>query len=212
MAEVGPAKRLLFRAALGVYGAALAVGARLPWKYSRFLALHARADRLVERDPRRAAAFARELLELAERYRADWNYGNAIHKGHLILGRVALRRGDLDAARRELLLAGRTPGSPQLDSFGPNMTLAKELLKAGEKGVVLEYFELCRRFWVMGAQHLAYWVGRDQRIARAGFRAKPSVLTRALMGSRAAHKPSESRARPFSPQVTSGPHSVHAPG
>ena len=170
MAEAGPAKRLLFRAALGVYGAALAVGARLPWKYSRFLALHARADRLVERDPRRAAAFAHELLELAERYRTDWNYGNAIHKGHLILGRVALRRGDLDAARSELLLAGRTPGSPQLDSFGPNMTLAKELLEAGEKAVVLEYFELCRRFWVMGAQHLAYWSAaiNDSRVPDFG--------------------------------------------
>lgn len=157
VASVGRVKRLLFRTALGAYGVSLAVASRLPWKYSRFLALHARADRLVERDPRRAAAFARELIKLAERYRTDWNYGNAVHKGHLILGRVALRRGDLDAARSELLLAGRTPGSPQLDSFGPNMTLAKELLEAGENGVVLEYFELCRRFWVMGAQRLAYW-------------------------------------------------------
>ncbi len=157
MAEVGPAKRLLFRAALGVYRAALAIASRLPWRYPRFLALHSRAERLVESDPSRAASFARELLQLAEQYRGDWNYGNAIHKGHLILGRVALRRGDLATARSELLLAGSTPGSPQLDSFGPNMTLAKELLEAGEKGVVLEYFELCRRFWVMGAQHLAYW-------------------------------------------------------
>jgi hypothetical protein len=142
---------------LGAYSVALAVASRLPGKYSRFLALHARADRLVESDPRRAAAFARELLALAERYRSDWNYGNAVHKGHLILGRVALRDGDLAAARSELLLAGGTPGSPQLDSFGPNMTLARELLEVGEKAVVLEYFELCRRFWVTGSARLAQW-------------------------------------------------------
>jgi hypothetical protein len=158
MATAGPAKRLFFRAALGVYGAVLGIAARLPWKYPRFLALHARAERLVERgDGPRAAAFARELLDLAERYRDDWNYGNAVHKGHLVLGRVALMKGDVASARSELLLAGGTPGSPQLDSFGPNMRLAKELLEAGEDGVVLEYFELCRRFWMMGSQSLARW-------------------------------------------------------
>lgn len=46
-----------------------------------------------------------------------------------------------------LLEAGRTPGSPQLSSFGPNMQLARELLEAGETRPVLEYFELCRKFW-----------------------------------------------------------------
>jgi len=158
MAAAGPAKRALFRTGLGLYGLALGIAARLPWKYPRFLALHARADRLVERrDGSRAAAFARELLELAESYRGDWNYGNAVHHGHLILGRVALLNGGIATARAELLLAGQTPGSPQLDSFGPNMRLAKELLEAGEKAIVLQYFDLCRRFWVMGTQNLAQW-------------------------------------------------------
>lgn len=171
VAKAGPAKRLLFRIALRSYNVALAVASRLPWKYSRFLALHARADRLVQRDPQRAASFARELLDLAECYRGDWNYGNAVHKGHLILGRVALRRGDVATARSELLLAGGTPGSPQLDSFGPNMTLAKELLEAGEKATVLEYFELCRRFWVMGTTRLAQWTAAVQASRPPEFRA-----------------------------------------
>jgi hypothetical protein len=70
---------------------------------------------------------------------------------------VALLDGDIATARAELLLAGETPGSPQLDSFGPNMRLAKELLQAGENAIVLEYFELCQRFWVMGAQRLSQW-------------------------------------------------------
>ncbi|MEM8947647.1 MAG: RNA polymerase subunit sigma-24, partial [Planctomycetota bacterium] len=47
--------------------------------------------------------------------------------------------------------------SPQMDSFGPNMTLAKELLEKGEKEVVLEYFELCRTFWDMGHGRLDQW-------------------------------------------------------
>jgi len=132
--------------------------ARLPMKYPRFLALHSRATRALERgNHAKAESFARELLDLAARFRDDWNYGNAIHKAHLVLGRLALARGDLAVARSELLLAGHTPGSPQLDSFGPNMQLAKELLEAGERAVVLEYFALCRSFWQMGAPMLAEW-------------------------------------------------------
>jgi hypothetical protein len=46
-----------------------------------------------------------------------------------------------------LLKAGATPGSPQLNSFGPNMALAKELLDKGEREAVLEYFTLCSKFW-----------------------------------------------------------------
>ena len=34
-----------------------------------------------------------------------------------------------------------------LNSFGPNMTLAKELLKKGENEIVLEYCQLCSKFW-----------------------------------------------------------------
>ena len=104
-----------------------------------------------------AAALGEELLRDAEKYPKSWNYGNAVHKGHLILGRVALRRNDVVEARRRLLLAGQTPGSPQLDSFGPNMTLAEELLQRGEKQVVLDYFDLCAKFWKMDNGSLNAW-------------------------------------------------------
>ncbi|MGH2756796.1 MAG: hypothetical protein ACRDI3_03315 [Actinomycetota bacterium] len=77
----------------------------------------------------------------------NWDHGNAIHYGHLILGHVALRNGDLDKANRELLLAGRTTGSPQLDSFGPNMSLARDLLRKGQQETVLEYLDLIAVFW-----------------------------------------------------------------
>lgn len=87
----------------------------------------------------------------------DWNFGNAVHKGNLTLGRVALRAGDIEAAKKFLLEAGRAPGSPQLNSFGPNMTLAKELLEKGEHDAVLEYFQLCAAFWEMDRGRLREW-------------------------------------------------------
>ena len=54
-----------------------------------------------------ASARAVQLLQLAAAEPNDWNYGNALHKAHLMLGRVALVRGDLDTAEAELLAAAR---------------------------------------------------------------------------------------------------------
>jgi len=93
----------------------------------------------------KARAYATELLNKAVEH--DWNYGNAVHHGNLTLGRIALKSGDLAKAKEYLIEAGKTPGSPQLNSFGPNMTLAKELLEKGERKVVIKYFQLCAKFW-----------------------------------------------------------------
>jgi hypothetical protein len=75
----------------------------------------------------------------------------------MVLGRVAVRDGDLETAERELLLAGNTPGSPQLNSFGPNMSLAKDLLEQGRSDAVIEYFGLCGKFWEMENGNLRRW-------------------------------------------------------
>ncbi len=102
---------------------------------------------------------ARTLAEkMLEDDTGDWNLGNQIHHGNLILGQIALLNGDIDTAKSRLLLAGKTPGSPQLNSFGPNMLLAKELLERGEKAVVLEYFELCKKFWTSPRRGLDEWI------------------------------------------------------
>lgn len=76
-----------------------------------------------------------------------WDYGNVTHNANQILGRCALREGKLADAKKHLLAAGATPGSPQLDSFGPQMQLAGELLDRGEKETVLQYLDLVARFW-----------------------------------------------------------------
>ena len=109
----------------------------------------------------KARAYAEEMLKAAGDSGGNgWNYGNMIHHGHLILGRLALRTGDLQQAKEHLLAAGKTPGSPQLNSFGPNMMLARELLEKGERQAVLEYFELCGTFWKQ--DKLAEWTKEVQ--------------------------------------------------
>src|SRR5262249_20942154 len=126
--------------------------------YQRWLALTDAAMMNVEAgSPEKAKSYAEELLRLAPKYSKDWNYGNALHKGNLALGRLSLRDGHTESAKKYLLEAGKTPGSPQLNSFGPNMTLAKELLEKGERAVVLEYFGECRNFWEMGGERLSDW-------------------------------------------------------
>jgi hypothetical protein len=106
----------------------------------------------------KAERYARELLSAAVGNEKDWNYGNAIFFGNMVLGRVALRRdGNVGLAKTLLITSSTTIGSPQLNSFGPNMSLAKDLLAQGERDTVLEFFARCRAFWKMGGAKLDEW-------------------------------------------------------
>ena len=105
----------------------------------------------------KADALATELLDLAPSNKDDWNYGNAIHHGHMVRGLVALARGNVEEAKRRLLASGETPGSPQLNSFGPSMALAEALLERGEPAVVLQFLERCGRFWKLDHNALVRW-------------------------------------------------------
>jgi len=111
----------------------------------------------------KAGFYSKDLLKQAESMKEDWDYGNAVHAANLVLGRVALVSGDIDEAKRLLLEAGKTPGSPQLDSFGPDMLFAKELLEKGEKKTVIQYFDLCARFWRMEDGNLGKWRAQAER-------------------------------------------------
>ena len=104
-----------------------------------------------------AKKFAEELESLAPKHKDDWNYGNAIQNFNVVFGRLALKAGDVAEAKKRLTAAGKSPGSPQMDSFGPNMSLAKALLEKGEKAVVLEYFTLCKKFWKLHEGRLDTW-------------------------------------------------------
>ncbi len=123
----------------------------------RYYALADLAKAEVHRSASQARIFAKELLHLSTVEPKDWNYGNAVHFGNMVLGQVALREGDIDKAEDYLLKSGATEGSPQLNSFGPNMTLAKELLEANRPDAVLEYFDLCAKFWKLSRGRLDEW-------------------------------------------------------
>lgn len=115
-----------------------------------------------------ANAFARELEALLVKYPNDWNYGNAVSKVHITLGRLALKRGDIELAKRELLLAGASPGSPQMDTIGPNLSLARDLLASGAPGAqdaVLAHFDDIEKFWRMDNGALRVW-REDVRVGR----------------------------------------------
>ena len=110
---------------------------------------------LAAGQPKKATKYAQEMLNNNPK---DWNYGNNIHHANIILGEIALEQGDIDAAKQYLIKAGKTPGSPQLNSFGPSMKLANELLKQDERDTVLEYFKLCGKFWKgRGGKKLKEW-------------------------------------------------------
>ena len=67
-------------------------------------------------------------------------------------------------ARSELGLSGAVSGTPQLKSFGPQMTLAKALLEKGDREAAVNYFAACGKFWKMDWGKLKKWT----RQVRAG--------------------------------------------
>jgi hypothetical protein len=108
-------------------------------------------------DYARAAGYADEALNAAK-HGVFWWTGDAIHQGNIVLGRLALRKNDVEEAKRALIAAGKTPGSSTLAGPGPNMQLAKDLLDRGETATVVQYLELCRNFWEGNHGKLAEWI------------------------------------------------------
>ena len=107
-----------------------------------------------------ATNLAKEYLELARTYRCNWNYGNAIHDANNFLGLISLRNGETEAAVDYLLKAGKSTGSPQLNTFGPDLALANELLKQGQVAAVKTYLTDIKTFWEMDSGQVANWLTR----------------------------------------------------
>jgi len=128
------------------------------------------------------AAFSANAFEKAKRYAEkmlasdidNWNAGNNIHFGNIILGRLALHDGDIEKAKNYLIKAAHTHGSPQLNSFGPTMVLASELLERNESEAVLRYLDLCRTFWTHGEGRLSAWKTAIEKGDNPDFRSNMS--------------------------------------
>jgi hypothetical protein len=106
----------------------------------------------------KARAYATELLGQAA-VSGSPPRGDAAHHGHLVLGRLALRQGDVGSAKAHLLAAG----SAALSSSGPGMALAKELLEAGERAAVVEYLRLCASSWHTEDRRAERWAEAVER-------------------------------------------------
>jgi hypothetical protein len=94
----------------------------------------------------RARRHAEEML-VSNAGDARRRHGDAVHDGHLMLGRIALRADDVARARAHLILAGEAGATGFVPMFGPDLRLAKDLLARGEREVVVRYLTLAREFW-----------------------------------------------------------------
>jgi hypothetical protein len=130
-----------------------------------------------------ANSLANEYLRLASTYRCNWNYGNAIHDANRYLGLISLKDGDQAAAVDYLLKSGKSTGSPQLNSFGPDLDLADALLQAGHAEPVKVYLGDIKKFWKMENgqvdERLA-GIDKGERPPLNRFATKPSVGQLAL--------------------------------
>ncbi|HEY0665868.1 MAG TPA: hypothetical protein VGD24_07370 [Gallionella sp.] len=106
----------------------------------------------------RAKVLASEYAELASIYRCNWNYGNAIHDVNRVLGLISLSAGEIDAAAEYLIKAGKSTGSPQLNTFGPELDLANQLLQRGKVDSVKTYLVEIKSFWEMNNGQVDTWL------------------------------------------------------
>ena len=127
---------------------------------------------VVERKPSRQfdfrfwlakMAFDSEQIALATKVSNEMINDNndnsqATHVAHIVLGRIALREGNILSAVDHLLCAGRVNGSPRLCSYGPMMKLAQDLLESGERDAVIQYLTDCKTFWESGKRKLPKWI------------------------------------------------------
>jgi tetratricopeptide (TPR) repeat protein len=119
--------------------------------------------RFIKGDLTKAKADAETALTKLDPKKDSWNHGNLVFALHQLLGRIALAQGDVKAAAAQLIVSGKTPGSPQLNSFGPGMALALDLLGKGERAAVIEYLDLCAKFWSPGRSKMPAWKAQIEK-------------------------------------------------
>jgi hypothetical protein len=56
-----------------------------------------------------------------------------------------------------LAASGAGRGAPEINSFGPNMIFAREMLQVSQRDAVLSFLEQCRVFWKGDFGKLDVW-------------------------------------------------------
>jgi len=172
MSAVPPLKKRIQTAEFTFREIAPKVGISQALKASGYLMLGSTWKSMYPWAPAREALDAgdtQKAIQLASGLLAqpgsDWNSGNLIHEANQILGRAALREGRTADAIGYLHAAAETHGSPQLDSFGPRMILAQELLAQGEREAVIAYLDRVARFWAtFSEESAAAFAARDPEL------------------------------------------------
>jgi hypothetical protein len=117
----------------------------------------------------RARETAEALLRAAAK--VEWPPADLLHCAHTVLGRLALREGDVDAAKCQLALAAEALATKQgVHPPGPReLRLAQELLERGERAAVINYLNRCRASWE-GPWHRAKdWISAIQHGEKPDF-------------------------------------------
>ena len=79
-----------------------------------------------------------------DKFQSDPHYGAAVYDAHIVLGVVALRRGDRQTAVKEMRLAASAPASSTIQEGRAKSLLSRltnYLLKAGERESVIDFLE-----------------------------------------------------------------------
>jgi tetratricopeptide (TPR) repeat protein len=108
-------------------------------------------------DTNKAEQYAKEAVSL-DPPGNPFSDGEGTHDGNMVIGLIALQRGEAEQAKRHLIESSRTSGSGYMSMTGPNLSLANELLKRDEHQAVIEYLRECRRFWADGRKTLDSWI------------------------------------------------------
>jgi hypothetical protein len=98
----------------------------------------------------------------------------AVQRANTILGRIALRSGDIAGAQQYLLDSAGPMAAKDIAVSGPTLILAKELLEHGERETVVQYLQKCTSLWPRGHEALEIWIeeiqhGKTPNFGNLGF-------------------------------------------
>ncbi len=105
-----------------------------------------------------AKKYAKEFSRLVPMFEENWYYGEAMHTLNIILGRIALKEGMVEEAKSYLMASAKTHGSEDLESFGPDLSLAIDFLDKEEYDIVVRYINKCKPFWGTKKHRLRSWL------------------------------------------------------
>lgn len=124
-------------------------------------------DSLSANSIAKSVMLAGEMQDIINELVSRREYISRYALGHYMindaLGRAAFLRGDYQSAAGYLLSAAQPPPGADdivdLDYFGPNLWLARQLLGAGKNDVVLKFLETCRQsIWPHDNEKVDPWI------------------------------------------------------